>query len=360
MATNRKEVSLYSSDEDKWAAVETRNENADGYFVYAVKTTGVYAHPSAPFRLPKRYNVEFFNTPEEAERAGYRIHRRIGCDKNFLNNRHSALVLHACRIIESSDPQPKLEDLAESVGLSTTHFHRIFKKHTGLTPKKYASAVRAKKVRNRLRNKETKITSDIYDSGFSSSSRFYEKAQRCLGMNANCYKKGGKGAQILFSVGQCSIGTILVAKSEKGICAISIGDDPEKLINEFQDQFSSAELTTRKDFDEIVSKVVGFIEHPKIGFDLPLDIQGTAFQERVWSTLMEIQPGETLTYSEVAKRIGSPKSTRAVAQACGANRLAVAIPCHRVIRTNGDLSGYRWGIERKKWLIENESNSLEK
>lgn len=356
MATTKNAITLYSSDESKWTAVVTRDARADGHFVYAVKTTGVFAHPSAPFRLPKRENVDFFNTSEEAECSGYRLHRRTGCDKKHLNSRHLKLVLNACRIIESSDQQPKLEALAEQVGLSTTHFHRIFKKHTGLTPKKYASAIRAKKLRNKLRNKDTKITNDIYESGFSSSSRFYENAQKCLGMSANNFKKGGNGAHILFSIGECSIGSILVAKSERGICAISIGDNPEKLIKDFQDQFSSAELTTRDDFDQIVSQVVGFIEHPKIGLDLPLDIQGTAFQERVWNTLMEINPGETTSYSEIAKRIGSPNSTRAVAQACGANRLAVAIPCHRVIRTNGDLSGYRWGIERKKWLINNEAN----
>ncbi|MGC4027554.1 MAG: bifunctional DNA-binding transcriptional regulator/O6-methylguanine-DNA methyltransferase Ada [Steroidobacteraceae bacterium] len=269
--------------------------------------------------------------------------------------RHAALVSQACRLIESSQTPPDLDALAAQAGMSPFYFHRVFKAGTGLTPKAYATAYRSRKLRAEL-NAAGTVTDAIYGAGFNSSSRFYETSARVLGMRAGEYRAGGLGTQIRFAVGECSLGAILVAQSQQGICAILLGDDPERLVHDLQDQFPRAELIGGDaGFEQRVAQVVGFIEAPGIGLHLPLDVRGTAFQQRVWQALRSIAPGTTASYAEIAARIGAPKAVRAVAQACAANHIAVAIPCHRVVRRDGHISGYRWGVERKRELLRREA-----
>ena len=358
-SANRLPDKTYADVDSRWAAVLARDIAADGHFVYAVKTTGVYCSPSSSARLPRRENVEFFDTVQAAEAAGYRASRRMVADRCAAAKRRTAVVEQACRLIETLDPQPGLRELAAQAGISPFHFHRIFKSETGLTPKDYASAFRAGKLRRALGRAGT-VTHAIYDAGFNSNSRFYENSTAMLGMRPRDYRSGGRHAEIHFAVGQCSLGAILVARSQRGICAIFLGDDPDKLVRELQDQFPEAHLIGGdRDFERLVAQVVGFIEAPEQGLNLPLDIRGTAFQERVWKALREIPPGVAVSYALVAQRIGAPRAVRAVAQACGANRLAVAIPCHRVVRRDGDLSGYRWGVERKRELLRREGSMVE-
>ncbi|WP_454727570.1 MULTISPECIES: bifunctional DNA-binding transcriptional regulator/O6-methylguanine-DNA methyltransferase Ada [Cupriavidus] len=341
----------------RWARVLARDPAADRDFVYAVKTTGVYCRPSSPSRLPRPENVEFFDTPQAAEAAGYRPSRRAAPDQSAAAAQHAALVAEACRRIEQAAEPPALDALARAAGLSPFHFHRVFKAVTGLTPRAYASAHRARRVRDRL-GRAGSVTEAIYEAGFNANSRFYETAGQMLGMTASRYRAGGADADIRFAVGQCSLGAILVAQSERGVCAILLGDDPDALARELQDQFPRANLIGGDaGFEQLVARVVGLIEAPSLGLDLPLDVRGTAFQERVWQALREIPPGTTASYAEIAARIGAPKAVRAVAQACGANHLAVAIPCHRVVRSDGQLSGYRWGVERKRELLEREGTA---
>lgn len=272
------------------------------------------------------------------------------------SSERAALIARACRIIEASESPPPLAELAAEIGVSPFHFHRLFKAETGLTPKAYSSAYRARRLREELSNSKASITDAIYGAGFNSNSRFYEAADHLLGMRARDYRAGGTGAIIRFAVGQCSLGAILVAQSQRGLCAILLGDDPDALVKELQDQFSRAEIIGGdSEFEKIVAEVVGFIEKPAKGLSLPLDVRGTAFQERVWRALRELPSGSTATYTEIALKIGSPKAVRAVANACGANHLAVAIPCHRVVRQGGELAGYRWGVERKRELLRREA-----
>ena len=345
---------MTTEQDPRWAAILARDPKADALFVYGVKTTGVYCRPSSASRLPRPENIEFFDTPAQAEQAGYRASKRAAGDQTQLAAHHAQLVAEACRQIEQADTPPSLNTLATQAGLSPFHFHRVFKTVTGLTPKAYAGAHRSRKLRAGLKGQHS-VTDALYDAGFNSNSRFYETADQLLGMKPSDYKAGGTNNQILFAVGQCSLGAILVAQSTRGVCAILLGDDPDKLVRELQDQFPKANLVgADRRFEQLISQVVGFIEVPALGLDLPLDLRGTAFQERVWQALREIPVGSTASYAQIAQRIGAPKSFRAVAQACGANSLAVAIPCHRVVRSNGDLSGYRWGVERKRQLLERE------
>lgn len=344
-----------SEDDIRWVAVQARNSTAGDRFVYAVKTTGIYCRPNSSARLPKRENVVFFDSAEDAEAAGYRPSRRASADKDAAAEQRAALVAEACRMIDRSDAQPNLEALAKKIGMSAFHFHRVFKAETGVTPKAYANASRARRLRKELSDSET-ITDAIYSAGFNSNSRFYDASAGMLGMSPKEYRDGGHNAEIRFAIGECSLGAILVAQSQRGICAILLGDDPDELVRDLQDQFRKARLVGGDaDFEKLVAQVVGFIEAPAVGLHLPLDIRGTAFQERVWQALREIPPGTTVSYGEIAERIGSPKSVRAVAQACGANHIAVAIPCHRVVRHDGDISGYRWGVERKRELLQREA-----
>jgi AraC family transcriptional regulator of adaptative response/methylated-DNA-[protein]-cysteine methyltransferase len=258
-------------------------------------------------------------------------------------------------MIEESEEEPSLEVLAAVVGRSPTYFHRLFKAATGVTPKDYATAHRAAKVRQGLASGSS-VTEAIYDAGFNSSGRFYEKSTGMLGMTPSQYRAGGANEEIKFAVGQTSLGAILVASSKKGVAAILIGDDPDKLVRNLQDRFRRAHLVgADRDYEALVARVVGFVEAPRIGLDLPLDIRGTAFQRRVWQVLQEIPVGATVSYAEIAQRIGAPTAVRAVAGACAANSLAVAIPCHRVVRSDGSLSGYAWGVERKRVLLDREA-----
>lgn len=348
----------YASDEARWQAVCMRDSAADRYFVYAVRTTGLYGRPSAAVRLPKRENVQFFDSAKAAEAAGYHASQRYRDDRASMVAKRSALVAKACRLIEASETLPSLATLAAVAGMSAFHFHRVFKAETGLTPKAYASAYRARRLQHALSLPNVSITEALYSAGFNASSRFYETVGQRLGMRPRDYRAGGAGAVIHFAVGQCTLGAILVAQSQRGVCAILLGDDPDALVRDLQDQFPKAQLVgADADFERQVAQVVGFIEVPSIGLNLPLDVQGTAFQERVWQALCKIPLGATVNYTQLAECIGMPKAARAVARACAANRLAVAIPCHRVVRRDGDLAGYRWGVDRKRELLRREAEN---
>jgi AraC family transcriptional regulator, regulatory protein of adaptative response / methylated-DNA-[protein]-cysteine methyltransferase len=344
----------FSRDEDRWAAVVRRDRSADGVFYYAVLTTGVYCRPSCAARLPRRENVRFHESCAAAEKAGFRPCKRCRPNRPGLAEERAAAVAAACRSIETAEETPDLAALAEAAGVSRFHFHRIFKAVMGLTPKAYAAAHRAERVRDELAGDGT-VTEAIYGAGFNSSGRFYANSTQLLGMTPTRFRAGGSGAAIRFALGECSLGTILVAATDKGVCAILFGDEPEALIRDLQDRFPKAELIGGDaGFEELVATVVGFVEAPGLGLDLPLDMRGTAFQHRVWQALCAVPAGATVSYAEIARRIGAPKAVRAVAQACAANEIAVAIPCHRVVRSDGALSGYRWGVERKRALLDRE------
>ncbi|WP_241049560.1 bifunctional transcriptional activator/DNA repair enzyme AdaA [Achromobacter xylosoxidans] len=273
-----------------------------------------------------------------------------------LSKQHAAAVERACRALEAEQP-PDLNTLAEQAGMSRFHFHRIFKAATGITPKAYANALRADRARQQLRQSAS-VTDAMYGAGFNSSGRFYEAAPAILGMTPTAFRKDGEGVEIRFAVGQCALGALLVAASDTGICEIALHEDPEQLVRNLQDRFKAARLIgADREFEQWMAAVVGFVENPAVGLHLPLDVRGTAFQRRVWEALREIPVGATATYTDIAERIGSPRSVRAVARACATNNIALAIPCHRVVRTDGSLAGYRWGIERKRELIEREAKA---
>jgi AraC family transcriptional regulator of adaptative response/methylated-DNA-[protein]-cysteine methyltransferase len=325
--------------------------------VYSVRTTGVYCRPSCAARSARPENVRFYSTGADAAGAGFRPCKRCKPDQPSLVEQHAAKVAEACRLIETSPRAPSLEKLADHAGMSAFHFHRVFKAVTGVTPREFAIAHRGKRVRRELGRSST-VTRAIYESGYNSNGRFYAESQQVLGMTPTDYRAGGANAEIRFAIGECSLGSILVASSEHGVCAILLGDDPEQLARDFQERFPRATLIGGDaEFEQLVAKVVGFVEAPGLGLDLPLDVQGTAFQHRVWRALREIPAGKTASYADIAGRIGSPASVRAVAQACGANPVAVAIPCHRVVRNDGALSGYRWGVERKRALLQREAHA---
>ena len=338
----------------RWAAVLARDRGADGTFYYSVGTTGVYCRPSCAARRPNPKNVRFHRTRAGAEREGFRPCKRCRPDQPPVEARHAATVADICRAIEGAHETPSLAALAKRAGLSPYYFHRVFKAATGVTPRAYAAAHRTKRVRDELRRSKT-VTEAIYDSGFNSGGRFYAKSDQMLGMTPTDYRAGGADTEIRFAVGECSLGSILVAQSAKGVCAIMLGDDPGALVRDLQDRFPHAALVGGdRAFERIVARVIGFVEAPALGLDLPLDVRGTAFQQRVWQALRGIPAGSTASYTDIAARIGAPGSARAVAKACGANALAVAIPCHRVVKTDGSLSGYRWGVERKRSLLKRE------
>jgi len=339
----------------RWAAILARDASADGTFYYAVKTTGVYCRPSCAAKHARPENIVFHDSADDAERAGFRPCKRCKPNAGSMLEQHSAKVTEACRIIEQSEEVPVLDELAARVGMSPFYFHRIFKQVTGLTPRQYAGAHRQQRVRSAL-GASISVTDAIFDAGYNSNGRFYANSNDVLGMTPTRYRAGGIDTDIRFAIGQCSLGAILVAQSDRGVCAILLGDDPAALARDLQDRFPHAQLIGGDAaFEKQVAHVVGFVEAPGIGLDLPLDVRGTAFQQRVWQALRGIPAGETASYTDIAVRIGSPKSVRAVAQACGANAIAVAIPCHRVVRNDGALSGYRWGVERKRALLDKEA-----
>jgi AraC family transcriptional regulator, regulatory protein of adaptative response / methylated-DNA-[protein]-cysteine methyltransferase len=344
------------ADDPRWGRVLARDKTADGKFWYSVATTGVYCRPSCPSRTANPKNVQLHDTLENAKATGFRPCRRCNPNGLSIEAENAALVLKACRLIEEREEEPSLEELADAASLSPSYFHRMFKAATGLTPKGYVAAYRANKVRESLVSGNS-VTEAIYDAGFNSSGRFYEKSTGMLGMTPSQYRAGGANEEIKFAVGQTFLGAMLVASSTKGVAAILLGDDADALVRDLQDRFPKARLIgADQEYETMVARVVGFVEAPELGLDLPLDVRGTAFQQRVWQALQEIPVGATVTYAELAQRIGSPKAVRAVAGACAANKLAVAIPCHRVIRTDGSVSGYAWGVERKRALLDREAS----
>lgn len=345
---------LFADDASRWAAVQRRDRAADGQFLYSVKTTGVYCRPSCAARPARRENVAFHADPAAAEAAGFRACKRCRPAGPSRAETQAAAVAAACRTIDAAEELPDLDTLAAGAGMSRFHFHRIFKSVTGVTPKAYAAARRAERMRAALAG-GAGVTEALYDAGYNANSRFYAESAERLGMRPSAYRAGGKGAVVRFAVGDCSLGAVLVAATEKGVCAILLGDDPEGLVRDLQDRFAQAELVgADADFEATVARVVGLIDTPNCSLDLPLDVRGTAFQQQVWDALRRIPVGRTASYLDIATAIGRPSAVRAVAQACGANALAVAIPCHRVVRSDGDLSGYRWGVERKRELLKRE------
>jgi AraC family transcriptional regulator of adaptative response/methylated-DNA-[protein]-cysteine methyltransferase len=355
-SANQPATGVPVADDPRWLRVVARDKAADGSFWYSVSTTGIYCRPSCPSRTANPKNVTFHETTASARATGFRPCKRCNPDGPSLENENAVLVAKACRLIEQSEEEPSLEELADAVQLSASYFHRVFKAVTGLTPKDYAAAHRAKKVREGLETGSS-VTGAMYDAGYNSSGRFYEKSTDILGMTPTQYREGGLNEEIRFAVGQTSLGAILVASSTKGVASILLGDDPDKLVRDLQDRFPKARLTgADREYEALVARVVGFVENPHVGLGLPLDVRGTAFQRRVWHALQDIKVGERVSYAEVARRIGAPGSMRAVAAACAANNLAVAIPCHRVVRNDGSLSGYAWGVERKRALLDRESS----
>jgi AraC family transcriptional regulator, regulatory protein of adaptative response / methylated-DNA-[protein]-cysteine methyltransferase len=354
MATDRA-IDVFGPDDDRWAAVVRRDPAVDGAFYYSVRTTGVYCRPTCAARRARRENVRFHETWADAERAGFRPCKRCRPRAAPPAHQQAALVAKACRLIESAEDAPPLGALAAAVGLSPHHFHRLFTATTGLTPKAYGAAHRANRMREELANGAT-VTRAIHEAGYGSSGRFYEAARGVLGMSPRAFRGRGVGETIRFAVGDCSLGSVLVAASDAGVCAVLLGDDPDALVRDVQERFRNAALVAGDaEFEGWVAAVVGLVEAPRLGHALPLDVRGTAFQQRVWQALGDIPPGSTRTYADVAAAIGAPKAVRAVARACAANPIAVAIPCHRVVRRDGGPSGYRWGVERKRALLDREA-----
>ncbi len=332
-------------------AVAGRDTSADGRFVYAVVTTGVFCRPSCAARPARPEHLRFFSDPASATASGYRPCKRCQPDGPPRAEREAALVARACRTIEQAEETPTLDDLARQAGVSPFHFHRLFRRIAGVTPRAYAAAHRARRAQASLRQGES-VTASLYAAGFGSSGRFYEAAPAMLGMTPTAFRAGGAGESIRFAFGQAALGHVLVAVTPRGICAILLGDDPAELEADLRRRFPHATVEpTPTDLADYVAQVVAFVDDPKLGHDLPLDIRGTAFQRRVWEALQAIPPGETVSYGALAARLGAPKAVRAVAGACAANPVAVAVPCHRVVGAGGALTGYRWGVARKRALL---------
>ena len=340
-----------------WRAVEARDRGYDGRFVFAVRTTGIYCRPSCGARRPLRGNVSFHASPRSAEQAGFRPCLRCRPQDGNVASNMDRRIIDACREIATSETQPTLAVLARAAGTSPFHFQRAFKERLGVSPKGFASALRHECVRAALGSGGT-ITDAIHTAGYDSIARFYANAREILGMTTKNYRAGGAGLEIRYALAQTSLGTTLVATTNEGVCAILLGDDAEALVADLRRRFARANITSDTDaMSALVRTVVRMIDDPAAGCNLPLDIRGTAFQHRVWQTLRGIPSGETISYGELARRAGVPAATRAVAGACAANPIAVAVPCHRVVREDGGLSGFRWGVERKRALLAKEADT---
>ncbi|HHY55959.1 MAG TPA: bifunctional DNA-binding transcriptional regulator/O6-methylguanine-DNA methyltransferase Ada [Chloroflexi bacterium] len=348
----------FVGDDARWAAICARDAAAEGCFWFAVTTTGVYCRPTCRSRLPRRENVRFFDAPAAAEAAGFRPCKRCQPQQAqpAIVTEHNAVVAQACGLLRDADEALSLATLAAAVGMSPYHFQRIFKAHTGVSPKQYALMVRRQRAAALLQTPDS-VTTAIYAAGYASSGHFYSESNAAIGMTPTAFRRGATGETIRFGVAACYLGWVLVAATARGLCAIDLGDDPDALEAGLRTRFPHAQLAHDPDFGDWVQQVVDFLDAPAKGLSLPLDIQGTAFQRRVWAALREIPAGSTVSYSQVAERIGAPAAVRAVAGACAANKLAVAIPCHRVVRQNGDLSGYRWGVARKRQLLARETSA---
>ncbi len=343
-------------DEDRcWdVLVAGRRSVGDPEFIIGVITTGIFCRVGCKARRPRRENVRFFRSVEEARRAGLRPCKRCKPEDTAPEAERAGIIARACRQIEDAEYPPTLAELADAAGLSQFHFHRLFKAATGLTPKDYAMTLTRQRMRDGLPAAGS-VTEAIYDAGYSSSSRFYEKAEGTLGMAPKTYRAGGNGVHIRYAVAPCWLGLAIVAATEKGICALFFGDDEEELAAALRGRFPAARIEAGGEaLSEWLSAAIAAVEEPERAADLPLDIRGTAFQQRVWQALREIPPGRTATYTDIARSIGDARAVRAVAGACAANPIAVAIPCHRIIRSDGDLAGYRWGLERKRRLLSRE------
>lgn len=355
-AVMKEQMNLLPQEEGaKWNAVLSKDKNCDGQFVFAVSSTGIYCRPSCPSRRPRREHVSFFELPEAAERAGFRPCLRCRPRETRVRDTHVEMTQHVCRLIEDNQGEPiTLTKLSEQVGLSQFHLQRTFKRIMGISPSQYAEERRINRFRNSVRHGGA-ITEAIYDAGYGSSSRLYEGAASQLGMTPATYGKGGRGAVINYAIVECHLGHLLVAATSKGVCSVKLGDTKAQLEADLANEFPAAEIRPdEKPLRAWVQKVVDYLSYKTPHIDLPLDIQATAFQRQVWEKLRGIPYGETHSYSQVAKAIGQEKAVRAVARACATNPVALVIPCHRVIREDKSLGGYRWGIERKKQLLKEE------
>jgi AraC family transcriptional regulator, regulatory protein of adaptative response / methylated-DNA-[protein]-cysteine methyltransferase len=340
--------------EECWTAVENRDASADGNFFYGVRTTGVYCRPGCASRRPLRTNTAFFETTAAAEAAGFRACKRCRPADDSAASRHVAAIEKACALLRTSESVPSLGELADAACVSRFHFHRVFKQITGVTPRDYARSHRLHRLGEKLDSGQP-IAASIYASGFGSSSRAYEAAPAGLGMTPGARRRKGSGETIRFVTVSTPLGWALVAATARGICMTALSDDRDSLAVTLQQRFPRAELIAEDaQLKGWADRIVRFITAPDQNLDLPLDIRGTAFQARVWRALQKIPLGKTASYTEIAAALGQPKAVRAVAQACAANKLALIVPCHRVIRSDGELGGYRWGLERKRALLERE------
>lgn len=348
----------FNTDMSRWKAVSENNTDADGSFYYAVITTGIYCLPSCKSKLPNRDNIDYFTTCDDAEAAGYRACKRCRPTAMSKAEEIEQKIIRACRIIEESSTPLKLDELATLVNLSPYHFHRLFKKIVGVTPKQYETRHLSQRFHKSLKSSPS-VTDAIYSTGYGSSGSVYDKKRDQLAMKPTVYRKGAEGVTITYELAQCFLGWVIVAATDRGICAIEFGDDSDMLPEQVQARFPKARLKKADiGFKTLIREVVNFIESPRDAFQIPLDIQGTAFQQQVWEILRQIKPGDTLSYTDVAERLGKPKAARAVASACASNKLAVVIPCHRVISKTGKTGGYRWGVERKLRLLESERDRI--
>jgi AraC family transcriptional regulator, regulatory protein of adaptative response / methylated-DNA-[protein]-cysteine methyltransferase len=341
-----------------WQACIARDRAYDGRFIIGVRTTGIYCRPSCPARKPRRENVQFFAAPEIARQAGFRACKRCRPDRETLRDPAAERALSICHYIRSAtDEAITLARLGKRFSLSPAHLQRVFKQYIGLSPLEYAEAVRMDQLRLALRQGAS-VTDAIYASGFSSSSRVYERAARAIGMTPRRYRERGRGEHIRYSIVPTQLGQLLVGSTDKGICAVQLGDDQEALAHLLQEEFSAADITRDDEAHaEWVRGVVAIAEGRAPDVSLPLDVRGTAFQMQVWRALRKIPRGETRTYTEIARSIGRPEAVRAVANACGANPTALVVPCHRVVQSDGGLGGYHWGVERKRQLLGAESKN---